>query len=135
MTNRESGQKLIREAQRLLERDLKSALEDGDFNMTVRRAQETVELLLKGVLKFLGVDYPKVHDVSKIFTRRIKEKLPDIDKNTLVKIEKVSMWLGEARGPSFYFERDYTAGDAQKAFEDATFVFTEIKKVLDKVLK
>lgn len=135
MTNRESGEKLIREAQRLVDKDLKSALEDRDFNMTVRRSQETVELVLKGALKILGIDYPKVREVSKIFTRRVREKLPDVDESTLTRIEKISMWLGEARAPSFYFEKDYTVEDARKAFEDATFVFTQVRSMLDKVFQ
>lgn len=44
MTNRESGKKLIKEAERIFTRDLKAAVEDEDYNMVVRRAQEVVEM-------------------------------------------------------------------------------------------
>jgi HEPN domain-containing protein len=135
VTNKESGKKLIREAERLVGRDLRSALEEGDFNMTVRRSQETVELVLKGALKILGIDYPKVHEVSRIFTRRVREKLPDIEEDSLTRIENISMWLSEARAPSFYFEKDYTVEDAQRAFQDATFVFNRVREMLDRVLR
>lgn len=42
----ETGEKLIRESQSILRRDVQSALDEGDFNMVVRRAQEVVELAL-----------------------------------------------------------------------------------------
>lgn len=79
MTNYEAGERLIREAGKILSRDLKGALESGDHNLAVRRAQEVVELLLKGSLKILGVDYPKVHDVGPVFVQRAKEKQIPLD--------------------------------------------------------
>lgn len=42
MTNQEEGRELIEEAKRILERDLKGAMKEGDFNLAVRRAQERV---------------------------------------------------------------------------------------------
>jgi HEPN domain-containing protein len=127
MTNRESGEKLIKEAERIFARDLKAAVEDKDHNMAVRRAQEVVELFLKGVLKILGVDYPKIHDVGDVFEKKVREKYPYLDERLLERITTISMWLGEARGPSFYFEKDYTEEDARKALEDADFMVRELK--------
>ncbi|MFZ6017746.1 MAG: HEPN domain-containing protein [Nitrospirota bacterium] len=108
MTNRESGERLIREAERIFSRDLKAAKDDMDHNMTVRRAQEVVGLILKGALKVLGIDYPKVHDVGEVFVQRVREKYPPTDKEVLERIRIISMWLSEARAPSFYFEKNYT---------------------------
>ena len=70
----EVGKKLIRESERILRRDVPSALDEGDFNIVVRRAQEVVELALKGALKMLGVDFPKVHDVAPVFSQQIRQK-------------------------------------------------------------
>jgi HEPN domain-containing protein len=56
-TNKEVGMRLIEKAGEILHRDLNSAWMACDYNMTVRRAQEVVELALKGVLEILGVDY------------------------------------------------------------------------------
>ena len=53
---REGGIRLIQEAEGILRRDAQGALNEKDFNMAVRRAQEVVELTLKGALKILGVD-------------------------------------------------------------------------------
>lgn len=133
MTNHEAGKKLIREAEKILLRDMKGALEEGDHNLAVRRAQEVVELLLKGALKILGVDYPKVHDVGHVFVQRAREKRIDLGESTLIRIEEISGWLGEARAPSFYFERDYGEADARKASEDADFVSSVLKRLVGEV--
>lgn len=130
MTNIENGDRLIREAERIFYRDLNIAREDKDYNIVVRRCQEAVELFLKGALKILGIDYPKVHDVGEVFIKRVQEKYPSVDKQLLEKIKIISLWLGEARAPSFYFEKDYTEEDAEKAYNDVTFLINAVKEIL-----
>ena len=44
----EEGLRLIREAEGIFRRDTRGALNEKHFNMVVRRAQEVVELTLKG---------------------------------------------------------------------------------------
>jgi len=44
----EEGEKLIGESERILRREVEGALGERDFNMAVRRAQDAVELALKG---------------------------------------------------------------------------------------
>ncbi len=130
-TNREMGEKLLNEARWIFEKDLKSAIEDENHNIAVRRAQEVVELSLKGCLRILGIDYPKVHDAGFVFVKEAGKKL-QFDKNTLTEIERISRWLSEARAPSFYGEKDFTSEDAKKAFDDAGFVLKEIKAAIEK---
>jgi HEPN domain-containing protein len=125
-TNKEQGEKLLKEAQWIFENDLKGAMEEENYNLAIRRAQEVVELSLKGCLRILGIDYPKVHDAGLLFVIEAGKKL-NLNKNTLTEIERISRWLAEARAPSFYGERDFTSEDAKKAFKDAAFVITEIK--------
>lgn len=125
-TSKEQGEKLLKEAQWIFEKDLKSAMEEKNYNLAIRRAQEVVELSLKGCLRILGIDYPKVHDAGLLFVKEAGKKL-NFNKNTLTEIERISRWLAEARAPSFYGERDFTSEDAKKAFKDAAFVITEIK--------
>ena len=50
MNAQEHGKKLITEARNIYNRDVKNAIEDNDYNVAVRRAQEGVELGLKGAL-------------------------------------------------------------------------------------
>lgn len=125
-TSKEQGKKLIKEAQWIFENDLKVAMEEENYNLAIRRAQEVVELSLKGCLRILGIDYPKVHDAGLLFVKEAGEKL-NFNKSTLTEIERISRWLAEARAPSFYGERDFTSEDAKKAFKDAAFVIAEIK--------
>ena len=44
---------------------LRVIFERGGYSDTVREAQEAVELFLKGLLRKVGVDPPRWHDVSK----------------------------------------------------------------------
>ena len=41
-----------------------AALARDSWNITVRHAQEVVEFAVKGVLCYLCIDYPKVHDAA-----------------------------------------------------------------------
>lgn len=126
----DEGLRLIREAEKIFKRDTQSALKERDFNIVVRRAQEAVELALKGALKILGIDYPKVHDVAPLFSEKFQEKRGLVDPQVFQRIEEISFWLSQSRTPSFYFEREYEEEDAEKAFNDANFVLEEIKKLL-----
>lgn len=128
-TNKEQGEKLLKEAEWIFEKDLKSAMEEENYNLAVRRAQEVVELSLKGCLRILGIDYPKVHDAGFVFVREASNKL-GIKEDSLKEIERSSKWLSDARAPSFYGERDFTSEDAKKAFEDADYVLKEIKSAI-----
>lgn len=113
----------------MLERELKVALEERNFNLAVRRAQEVVELVLKGGLRMLGADYPKVHDVASAFCEQVRKKSQAAEE-PLERIRAISLWLSQARAPAFYFERDYGEEDAQQAFQDAEFVVVAVKKIM-----
>lgn len=124
-TNREQGEKLLKEAEWIFERDLKIAVDEANYNLAVRRAQEVVELAIKGCLRILGIDFPKVHDAGYVFMKEVGKKL-DFQESTLKEIERISKWLAEARAPSFYGERDFTSEDSERAYNDAAFVLREI---------
>lgn len=130
MNNFESGRDLILTAKRIMERDLQEAWQDKDDNMVVRRAQEVVELTLKGALKILGVEYPKIHDVGKIFEQMMKRKIGEFDKEEMKRIVRISARLAEDRGPSFYGEKIFKREEAEEAYSDAKFVFDKVVKIL-----
>lgn len=129
MNTEQEGKKLIRQAQWVLDHEVSVAVKDRNFNLTVRRAQEVVELMLKGAVRMLGADYPKVHDVSSVFCDQVRQK-STAEEAQLERIRAISLWLSEARAPSFYIERDYGEEDAHRAFQDAAFVLTEVKKIM-----
>lgn len=126
----EAGRKLIAEGERILQREVQGALREQDFNLAVRRAQEAVELALKGALKVLGVDYPRVHDVAPVFSEQLRQKRGPTGARELERIEEVSLWLAQARAPAFYLEREYRSEDAQQASQDAGFVVEAVKSLL-----
>jgi HEPN domain-containing protein len=130
MTNRQVGEQLVREAQRIFDRDLRAAWAEGDYNLVVRRAQEVVELSLKGALRLLGVDFPKVHDVGAVFVEQMRRKGDQVSEATLLAIQSISAWLGEARTPAFYL-RLYGEADAHRALTEAELVLTEVKRATE----
>ncbi len=132
MNTQEHGKKLIAEAQSIYSRDVKNAIQDNDYNIAVRRAQEVVELGLKGALKLLGVDYPKVHDVGPTFVQQVRQKKPAVlSDESLQRVEATSLQLSQIRTLSFYFKHGYSKEEAETASAEAEFVLAEIQKLLD----
>ncbi len=90
----------MRQAKARLE-DAEDALEELNYPYTVRLSQECVELALKAVLKAIGIDYPKVHDVSDVFLR-IEERLPSWFRADIPFLRESSKILVKKREISFY---------------------------------
>ena len=121
MNNYDLGKKLLAEVEEIID-DMARAYARKAWNLTVRRAQEVVELTLKGLLKIMGVEFPKVHNVGDIFSRICREKAIEIDSETLTRIDQISSELAEDRAPSFYFEKDYELEEAREAKENAEWI-------------
>jgi HEPN domain-containing protein len=102
VTNAEHGRRLLKGAEEL-SREMNSALQRESWNLTVRRAQEVVELTLKGLLGLMGTEYPKVHDVGSVFMNQVKRKGSLLPEETLTEIAKISAELARKRAPAFYF--------------------------------
>jgi len=45
-------------------REARGAHKAGIYHRSVRRAQECTELSLKAILRLIGIEYPKQHDLS-----------------------------------------------------------------------
>ena len=107
--------------------------EKGDYPDVVREAQEVVELALKAVLRLIGVEVPKVHDVGKILGK-YEDLLPEELRQNLKKIATISKRLRKERELSFYGAEDfipleeYTAEEALQAINDAKFVVDTITR-------
>ena len=52
-------------------------LKEGDYPDVIRKARELVELCVKGMLRFAGIEPPKFHDVGPLLFEH-KEKFQDI---------------------------------------------------------
>jgi HEPN domain-containing protein len=133
MNNFNTGDSLLSAARELYDEMLR-AYERGSWNIVVRRAQEIVELSLKGLLKMMGVEYPKIHDVGGIFGRICVNMNIEIDPEELAQLKHISSDLAEARAPAFYMEREYSKDDADRAKADARKVL-DFAKLLTKELE
>ncbi len=130
MINHTLARSLWEEALSIRRRDVASAVEEKDFNLCIRRAQEVIELALKSALKFLGYDYPKHHDVANLFREACKTKNVSIPNKALDRICNSSFDLAEKRGLAFYIEKSYGSEEAQKAVEEADFVLENLKSFM-----
>ena len=112
---------------------LKFLLEEEAYPDTIRESQETVELLLKAVLRSIGIDPPKVHDVSKALIEA-KELFSPEFQNHLDRIQSISRYLRKERELSFYGEIDfipsenYGEEEAKRAVLDTEFIYNLVKK-------
>ena len=102
-------------------------LERGGYSDVIREAQECVELALKGMLRHLGIEPPKQHDVGALITASA-ELLPVAVRESAERLAAISKWPRKEREFAFYGDVDflpteeYSAADAQRAIDDAAFV-------------
>lgn len=134
MTNKTLAQSyLLKATKRLKVLDL--LFVEEAYSDVVREAQELVELALKGVLRQLGVEPPKQHDVGWLVVE-FKNRLPAEVSCQAEKLARISKWLRKEREFSFYGDIDfipteeYTIKDAERAKMDAFFVVSMAQKVI-----
>ena len=80
-------------------------LRERAYSDVVREAQEAVELALNGVLRVLGVESPKIHDVDP-FLLEYRNRLPIAIQPDADRMAEASRWLRKEREFSFYGEVD-----------------------------
>lgn len=111
-------------------------LHEGSYSDVVRDAQVVVELLLKAVLRSIGIEAPKIHDVGKILAAH-QDRLPKSITTNLTRIKMISKRLRKERELSLYGAEDfvpteeYDMEDALQAIEEAEFVFRRVKEGLE----
>lgn len=114
--------------------EAKESLIKGHYHRTVRQCQEAVELALKGLLRFVGIEYPKSHLIGNVLlSPSLKEK---VNLDVLKKLAAISDQLALDRETAFYgseeespqelFEKD----DAEEALANCDYVLKEVGKVI-----
>jgi HEPN domain-containing protein len=121
---------------RLRLRALAVLLDGGGHSDVVREAQELVELALKGMLRAVGVEPPKVHDVGRLLVEHAGLFVPQA-RGDLPRAAEISGRLRRERELSFYGDIDfipteqYTMSDAQRAYDEAAWVVTLAARVIE----
>jgi HEPN domain-containing protein len=118
MNNGERGRRLIAMATEYLQ-DMEASYGRKSCNAVVRRAQEVVELALKSVLSYLGVDFPKVHDPAAVFIATLSARGMALSAHEAEDVRNVSAALARKRAPAFYFEQIEDESAAEEAAADA----------------
>lgn len=114
---------------------LRVLLNEDAFSDVVREAQEIVELALKGILRQVGVEPPKWHDVGDALIE-FSERLPDEVRSHVERMAEISKWLRKEREFAFYGDIDfipteeYERNDALRAIGDAEFICEIAQKVI-----
>ena len=90
----------LRQAGARLE-DAEDALGEANHPYAVRLSQECVELSLKAVLRSVGIEYPKVHEVSYVL-EEVVERFPDWFRAEVEYMAESSRLLFKKREPSLY---------------------------------
>ena len=126
----------LRQAEARL-KDAKDALFEGNYPYAVRLSQECVELSMKAVLKIVGIEYPKIHDVSDVMVD-VKDRFPDWFKMELEFLRESSKVLLKKRELSLYGgeeaflspEEVISRGDAEDATERAAKTYELCRKLI-----
>jgi len=81
-------------------------LDNEAYSDVVREAQEIVELSLKAMLRAVGIEPPKFHDVGP-FLLEHADRFPSDIKDHLRHLSKISRWLRKEREFSFYGDESF----------------------------
>lgn len=123
MTNISLAQSYLVKARARL-RILPVLAEEHAWSDVVREAQEIVELALKGMLRQVGIEPPKWHDVGSLL-EQYRDRFPDLPADGVSDLVRLSARLRKEREFSFYGDIDfipteqYTEADAARAIDEA----------------
>ncbi|TKS59654.1 MAG: DNA-binding protein [Nitrospira sp.] len=134
MTNKSLAQSYLRKASDRLD-VLELLLKKAAYSDVVREAQELVELALKGMLRSIGIEPPKLHDVGGLLLDH-RERFPQDIRDQLAELAGISKRLRKERELAFYGDIDfipteeYSLEDARKAQQDAQRVLQAARRVI-----
>ncbi len=114
---------------------LQFAFDRGGWSDVVREAQECAELAFKAMLRAVGRDPPKVHDVSRSLLEAAPLFPPGMD---LAQLARISQRLRRDREMAFYGAEDlppteaFTQDDAREAMAAANTAVAAARVVVGK---
>lgn len=116
---------------------LQELLKKEMFPTVVRESQECVELMLKGLIRYVGIEPTKTHDVSDVL-RANRMRFPDWIQHKIEELADISEELAEERGTAFYGDEQrelapeeiYFKEDAEESIKSAGIVADVCKKLI-----
>jgi len=112
--------------------------DEGAHSDVVREAQELVELALKGMLRAIGVEPPKFHDVGGLLVEHQMKFVPEV-RARLPRAAEISKRLRRERELAFYGDIDfipteeYSAADGRRAYDEAAAIVELAGEVIDRL--
>jgi HEPN domain-containing protein len=114
---------------------LKFLHQEKGYSDVVWEAQECVAIPLKAVLRCLGIEAPKIHDVNRLLKQRI-DLLPKPLKDNLGEVSRISRELRKDRELAFYGAEDwipteeYSDQDSLETIQKAERVFEIVSQII-----
>ncbi len=105
MTNESLAQSYLRKASDRLD-VLEVLLKKGAYSDVVREPQELVELALKGMLRAIGIEPPKLHDVGGLLLDHHERFSEDV-RSQLTNLAGISKRLRKECELAFYGDLDF----------------------------
>lgn len=115
-------------------------MEDDRWDDVVYSSQMAVEQSAKAVLRSIGIDFPRQHDVSDVFVGIAnRSEIPSWFRDEVPEISDIVAKLSEQRALASYgFEQGIDVGYfkdfAPEALKEAREVYSRCKDVLDQLL-
>jgi HEPN domain-containing protein len=133
MNNETSAKALLSDAVIILD-ETQISLERGHWHRVVRKCQEATELAIKGLFRYLGIEYFKSHLLGRVIKRELG-RFGFLTRDELNKMAFIADSLAFDREPSFYGSPDGTPASELFKGEDAREVIEEVKWVINAVRK
>ncbi len=139
MNNFETSKGAIERASRWYQGAIR-AYEDERWDDVIYSYQMSVEQALKAILILYGIEYPRKHDISKVYINLEKKDIPKwfidkIDFQMDVLKDLISLRGVSAHGYVDGITKDYFINDASQFKEPVKKVIEECIKLIDEFLK
>lgn len=130
MTSEAMARDLLGRAGRCL-REARAAHDEGDHALCVRSSQEAIELAIKGLLRLVGIEFPREHDVSDVLVSS-QGRFPEAWREVLPELARRMREITPKLGPAMYgldaqgipASEAFDQEDARAALADADFVYS-----------
>ena len=112
-------------------RETRAAYDEADYALCVRRAQETIELAIKGLLRLVGIEFPREHDVSAVLLSSA-DRFPEPWREALPELARRMREITPKRGPAMYgleaqgipASEAFDEEDGRAALDDAELIYS-----------